>query len=206
MKKRLLLNLLIVPLALSAGALTAIYSSDGGVPEGVSATVFPEALSLPQFALRDHKGNAFTNDSLRGGWSFLFFGFTHCPDICPATLNTLEQVRESLLDNQPAASVPEIVFVSVDPQRDTQEALADYLGYFNPEFIGVTGNPENIRELSAALNLSFGVEGELDSGDYQVFHSARIVLVDPQARVKALFSTPHTVGGIVADYTKILDS
>ena len=105
-----------------------------GILEGVSATVLPEARILPDFVLEDHHGNEFTNESLKDQWSFIFFGYTHCPDVCPTTLASLNQVDE-ILKKAPGDPLPKTIFISVDPARDTRELLADYVPYFNSEFI-----------------------------------------------------------------------
>lgn len=200
-KKILFRVLIIIPLLLGV-FFSLTINQKRGVPEGVSATVLPEAKALPAFVLEDHHGNKFTNETMKGQWSFVFFGFTHCPDICPSTLVVLNQVSE-VLKKQTGVDLPKIVFISVDPKRDTKELLADYVSYFNAEFIGVTGEFQALQGLTQSLGIVFGIEGDEESEDYEVFHSARIMLIDPEAKFKALFSVPHDAGVIASDYTKI---
>jgi len=204
--RKILLGVLIIIIPLSLGILFSQYMNQGkGTFEGVAATVLPEAKPLPYFLLEDHRGKAFTNESLRGQWSFVFFGYTHCPDVCPITLALLNQV-DQVLKKETDVAKHKTIFISVDPERDTMAQLADYVPYFNPEFIGVTGSLENLRVLTKSLGIAFGKEGDTESVEYEVFHSARIMLIDPEARLKALFSSPHDVNQIVSDYIKIIDS
>lgn len=201
--KKILLGVLIIVFPLSLGILFSQYMNQGkGTFEGVAATVLPEARPLPDFLLEDHRGKAFTNESLRGQWSFVFFGYTHCPDVCPITLALLNQV-DQVLKKETDVVKHKTIFISVDPERDTMAQLADYVPYFNPEFIGVTGSLENLQVLTKSLGIAFGKEGDTESVEYEVFHSARIMLIDPEARLKALFSFPHDVNTIVDDYKKI---
>jgi len=208
--KKILPWVLIVIIPLSLGILFSQYMHQGkDTLEGVAATVLPEARTLPEFLLEDHRGKAFTNESLRGQWSFIFFGYTHCPDICPTTLASLNQV-DKLLKNEKGIVLPKTIFISVDPERDSTEQLAEYVPYFNPEFIGARGSPQQLQALTAPLGIAFGQEGNekggVESDDYEVFHSSRILLIDPKARLKALFSSPQDVNQIVSDYIKIIGS
>ncbi len=193
--------IIIVPFLLGIFFFLAI-DQEGSIPEGISATVLPEAKALPDFVLEDHRGGKFTNETMKGQWSFVFFGFTHCPDICPSTLAVLDQVSE-VLDKQIGVESPKIIFISVDPKRDTKELLTDYVSYFNVDFTGVTGELQALQGLAQSLGIAFGIEGDEESEDYEVFHSARIMLIDPEAKLKALFSTPHDVDVIASDYEKI---
>ncbi len=204
--RKILSRVLIISVPLSLGIFFSIYINQGhGSLEDVSATVLRDAKPLPKFVLEDHFGNGFTNKNLKNQWSLVFFGYTHCPDICPTTLSLLNQV-DQVLKKESDIDKPRIIFISVDPERDTIEQLTDYVPYFNPEFIGVTGSMENLQVLTKSLGIVFGKEGDDESNDYEVYHSARILLVDPKARLKALFSSPHDVNQIASDYIKIIDS
>ena len=203
---KILFRVLLVIIPLSLGILFSLFMHQGqGLLEGVSATVLPEAKTLPDFVLEDHHGNEFTNESLKDQWSFIFFGYTHCPDVCPTTLASLNQVDE-ILKKTPGVALPKTIFISVDPARDTGELLAEYVPYFNSEFIGVRGSLQQLQALTVPLGIVFGQGDDDESNDYEVFHSARILLIDPKVRLKALFSSPHDVNKIASDYTKIIDS
>jgi protein SCO1/2 len=160
------------------------------------ATVLPEPQPLPEFVLSDGQGRAFTRDSLEGRVSLMFFGFTHCPDICPATLQQLAIVRSRLADN--GAELPDVVFVSVDPQRDSPQVLNKYVGHFGAGMIGVTGAMQEIRQLTSKLGIYFEyAEGEGD--DYSVNHSVVVLVINDDAEFQALFSAPHDIDAIVND-------
>lgn len=204
--RKTLFRALIIIASLSLGILFSLYINQNGVSlTEVSATVFHEAKELPDFELKDHHGNEFTKENLKGQWSFIFFGFTHCPDVCPTTLSLLNQV-DQILKNKADVNVPKMIFISVDPERDTIEQLADYVTYFNTEFLGVTGSVQNLQDLTTPLGVAFGSKGDGEGEDYEVFHSSRIMLIDPGARLKALFSFPHNINNIATDYIKITDS
>ncbi len=156
---KILFRVLVFIIPVSLGIIFSVYiNQDSGSLEGVSATVLPEAKALPEFSLEDHRGNTFTNEDLKGQWSFVFFGYTHCPDVCPTTLSLLNQVDQAL-KKEPGIDSPETVFISVDPGRDTVEQLAEYVPYFNAEFTGVTGSLENLQVLTKSLGIAFGQEG-----------------------------------------------
>jgi protein SCO1/2 len=167
------------------------------------ATVLPAPRALPDFALTDHTGAPFGPEQLNGGWHVLFFGFTHCPDVCPSTLATLSAARRQLTD-LPAGERPSVVLVSVDPGRDTVERLAEYVAFFDPEFVGVTGDPEALEALTRQLGVAVMVGEPDDSGNYAIDHTATLFLVDPQGRMAAVFGMPHTPDGIAQDYRSIL--
>ncbi|HZD53929.1 MAG TPA: SCO family protein, partial [Woeseiaceae bacterium] len=126
--------LIAVPVVLVLGGAAWLAARNAGPPpEPQYATPLPEAKPLPDFSLVDQEGRPFTRERLRGRTSLLFFGFTHCPDICPTTLEQLASARQQLADEGPA---PQIVFVSVDPERDTPEKLAAYVRHFGKGIVG----------------------------------------------------------------------
>jgi protein SCO1/2 len=167
------------------------------------ATVFPTPRTLPAFALTDQAGAPFGPERLQGGWHILFFGFTHCPDVCPSTLATLTAARRQLAD-LPADEQPDVVLVSVDPKRDTPGRLAEYVAFFDPRFLGVTGDPASIEALTRELGVAVVVGEPDDAGQYTIDHTATLFLVDPRGRLAAIFGMPHTPDGIAQDYRRIL--
>lgn len=144
------------------------------------------ATPLEEFTLQTHTGTDFTVASLRGRWTLLSFGFTHCPDVCPATLATLARGKHDLAD---AAGAPlQVVFISVDPARDTPELLAGYVTYFDPEFLGVTGSHAQLDRLERQLGTTHRLIAAREG--YQVQHAAALYLIDPQGRPRAQLSPP----------------
>ncbi len=166
---------------------------DRGGPQLASGTWFPQAHAVGAFELEDLSGHPFTQQDLAGTPTLVFFGFTHCPDVCPTTLVKLAQIRQ-----QAALAQLRVLFVTVDPQRDTAQALAQYVHAFDPQFEGLTGEPAAI----GALAKHFGVtvnRVELPGGDYTMDHSAVVFLLNAEAQVVAIFTPPFEVKSFVAD-------
>jgi protein SCO1/2 len=180
--------------AMLAGVwLADIYREHGSravlLPNQV-ITLFPDPKPLTAFALTDHKNRVFDLASLKGKWSFLFFGFTHCPDICPTTLAVLARARENITKNTAGAENIQFVFISVDPNRDTASKLRQYVDYFDTSFLGVTGNDAQIGNLAGQLGAAYQVAIKPGMENYPVYHSAAVFLLDPRARYHAVFTPP----------------
>lgn len=191
--------------AVVGGALSASYLLGPTAPEpaGLHATYLPGGKPLRPFTLVDHHGERFDNQRLHGHWTFLFFGYTHCPDACPSALAVLNAVAEGL--KQRAPNLPlQVVMVSVDPARDTPERLAAYVPYFNQAFIGATGNDEALSPLTRDLGIIYvRHEPDSDSNAYLVDHSTAILLINPKGELQAVFGQPHIPQPIVDDVLKI---
>ncbi len=169
----------------------------GGEAELTGGTVYPQPRPLADFRLVDHRGEPFTRDDLRGGWHLLFFGFTHCPDVCPLTLAVLTNAVEveAGADPRPLAGV---VLVSVDPERDTPQRLARYVEGFGDTLVGVTGDPQAIADFAADAAIAFE-RVPLAGGGYTMDHSAAVLAVDPAGRIAAVFTPPLDAAVIRAD-------
>jgi protein SCO1 len=157
---------------------------DRSAPELASGTWLPQGRTLSDFHLTDDAGKPFAFSELQGHPTLVFFGFTHCPDVCPATLLKLAQVKKTS-----ALPALQVVLVTVDPQRDTPELLSNYVHAFDASFIGLTGDPATIKKMAA----EFGVAVErvdLPGGDYTMDHSAVVFLLDEHAHEVALFTPP----------------
>jgi cytochrome oxidase Cu insertion factor (SCO1/SenC/PrrC family) len=142
------------------------------------------------FQLTSHLGEPFSLQDIRGKVAILFFGFTHCPDVCPSTLLDIQRLLVNLGDQADEVSV---LFVSVDPKRDTPEKLASYVQYFNKNIIGLTGTNEQIRSVLERYNSSAKIDG---SGDhYTVEHTANLFLINRQGDLSSIIlpRTPHSV-------------
>lgn len=202
LRKRFVTGGIIAAFALLAGVWSALQLRDRpGQFEDLGATRFPVAREIAPFELLDQQRRPFTNASLEGVWSFLFFGYTHCPDVCPTTLGVLNSMAQRL-----GAEGRDVrfVFVSVDPERDTPEQLGRFLGYFNTDFIGVTGTPAAIEQLTGQLGvLHMRVDAGEDATGYLVDHTAGVILVDPDARYHAVFMPPLSAAGMLDDFSRI---
>ena len=159
-------------------------------------TLFPEPKPLAAFALTDDKNRVFDLASLKGKWSFLFFGFTHCPDICPTTLAVLARARDNIGKSMAGAGDIQFVFISVDPNRDTAGKLRQYVNYFDTSFLGVTGDNAQIGNLAGQLGAAYQVAIAAGMENYPVYHTTGVFLVDPRARYHAVFTPPHDAEAI----------
>ena len=149
--------------------------------------LFETPRNFGELNLVDHHGDAFTRERFEGRWSLVFFGFTYCPDICPTTMAFLDKFVGELEGTE--VEDTQVVMVSVDPARDTVEQLATYVPYFNPDFIGVTGEFLDIHRFATALNTPFRkVPGQDEN--YLVDHSANVVLINPRGDYHGFFKAP----------------
>ena len=153
-------------------------------------TLLPVPKPLTAFALTDHQKQEFDLSRLKGKWSFLFFGFTHCPDICPTTLAILARARGNIAKSAVGAEDVQFVFISVDPNRDTAGKLRQYVDYFDTTFLGVTGNDAQIGNLARQLGAAYQVAFTPGMENYPVYHTTAVFLVDPRARYHAMFTPP----------------
>ncbi len=173
----------------SSGAKVTTVSTDASVDPHAfkSLLLYPAAKVIAPFSLKKSDGGEFTLAGLRGHWTLLSFGFTSCPDVCPTTLTELSAVYGILKLPSLQAAAAQIVFVSIDPERDTPETLASYVTHYNPAFIAATGD---IPALTAfATNLGAVFEKEATGPgvqDYTMAHTASIFLINPQGQLAAI--------------------
>lgn len=201
--------ILVAILASAAGVWLGLdfFGDDrGAVPPAEElriATLLPTPKPLAPFSLSDQDGRPFSLDSLRGRWTFVAIGYTSCPDVCPTTMATFNALdREITTEGE--EPVADFLLISVDPERDTPERLAQYVHWFNPRFLGATGDHEQLQRLTRQLGVMYMRAEQQDTAmGYLVDHSASIVLVDPEARLSAIFSGPHDTGLMAADFETI---
>lgn len=194
---------LVLAIAVAAGLALALRGT-GDAPAALSATLLPAGNELPEFALLDQGGSPVGRSAFEGQWDLVFFGFTNCPDICPATMTILGQARRAL-EARGQEPLPRVVLVSVDPERDSPEAMARYVAYFGEDNLGLTGELDEVRKLTDALGIFFQKASTGDSV-YAVDHSTVVLLIDPRAQLKALFSAPHDVDTLVHDLPLIMEA
>jgi len=163
-----------------------------------TATVLPMPMILPEFRFVDHEGATFGPGRMQGHWSLVFFGFTNCGHVCPVTLRTLAEATAGM------DTAPRIVFVSVDPGRDTSDVLARYVGGFGGDMVGVSGDDAEIRKLASALGVAYTVSP--GPGPYVVEHSPAVFVLDPEGRYRALITSADDADLIAADLREIMDT
>lgn len=165
------------------------------------STLYPRARAIQDFSLTKHDDSIFTKEQLKDHWTLLFFGYTYCPDICPMALSILRGVTMELEQQYPQlAADTQVVFVSVDGARDTPELLSQYVQYFHPKFIGLSGDESQINALTRQLNIVYMKMPVQADGSYIINHSSTILLIDSQAQLVGRFTTPHDVNEITKLY------
>ncbi|MGE8295134.1 MAG: SCO family protein [Pseudomonas sp.] len=149
--------------------------------------LLPQNRSLPALSLVDQDGREVVVDQLKGNWKLLFFGYTFCPDICPATLAQLRQLQGQLPEETRARL--EVVMVSVDPHRDTPEQLSKYLGFFNAGFRGLTGEEETLQKFANAVSIPY-IPADTSKENYTVDHSGNLVIIGPDGTQRGFIRAP----------------
>ncbi|MEM9182506.1 MAG: SCO family protein [Pseudomonadota bacterium] len=164
---------------------------------------YPEPRVVADFALFDQHGEAFDLSRWQQRWTLVFFGFTHCPDICPSTM----ALMSSVLDGADLGDALGVTFVSVDPDRDSASHLADYVGFFDPRFDAATGPMPQLVALTHQLGVLFDIEPhEPDATSYNVDHSASVLLLNPQGRLVGQFPAPQQLELLVSDLKQLVGS
>lgn len=189
-------GIFVVLVVLLLGVFGAIYIAPPEQSNKVATQYihyYPEPRSVPEFTLTDKNGEPFTEASLQGHWSLVFVGYTYCPDICPTTLASLARVYPKLkaLESQFPLQV---VFISVDPQRDSIARLNEFISYFNQDFIAATASHETLFPLTRSMGLIYALVDSSENTNYLVDHSASVVVVNPQGKVVGRFK-PNTQPG-----------
>jgi protein SCO1 len=185
MTKRL--SWLLVAIAALCAALAGFWLAreiDSSAPQLASGTWLVSPRTVADFQLTDPQGHFFTAHELQGRPSLVFFGFTHCPDVCPTTLAKLAQVKKAA----PVVGL-QVLFITVDPQRDTPTAVGVYAHAFDPDFIGLTGDQGAIEKVTKAFGVA-ALRVELPGGDYTMDHSAAVFLLNARGQIVGIFTPP----------------
>jgi protein SCO1 len=182
---------------LGAGAFLGLTLRDN--PRGVAGTALASAIGGP-FHLVDQNGKAVTEADLIGKWSLVYFGYTHCPDACPTALNDIAIALDEL---GPKREAVRPVFITVDPERDTAEALKAYVTSFDAPILALTGSAEQIAQAAKSYRVYYAKHPEA-GGDYSMDHSSVIYVMDPQGRFTASFTHESTPEQIAERLKKLL--
>lgn len=167
------------------------------------AIEFDTARIIRDFNLVDQNNQPYTLDALKGKWTLIYFGFTHCPDICPTTLMQLSKVVNSLEPEIKANT--QVLMVTADPARDTPEKLKIYIEHFNKDFNAITGEFLAVKRLAGDLNVAFN-KVMLDNGDYTIDHSGNLILINPHGHYHGFFKPPFELAKLKLTYQSIVSS
>jgi protein SCO1/2 len=189
-----------------AAAIAGVYVSrlvnQPAVPALESGTALPQPRDLSPFALRDTHDAPATPTSLRGHPTLVFFGFTHCPDVCPTTLGRLAIVQKEAAGADERLAGLKVALISVDPERDTPEQLGRYVSSFGADFIGLTGSAPEIVNATRAFGVA-SARVDLGGGNYTMDHSATVFALDSNARIVAIFTPPLRADALARDLAKL---
>lgn len=208
MTARKAIALLLLAAIPAAGFLVWKLGHDQAVraPAQIEDYLFWQAKELSDFQLTRARNGTLGLQDMKGKWTFVFFGYTHCPDICPVTLAVLGQAFR-IIDRTPGlAAETQGVFVSVDPKRDTPDSLAEYVSFFDQRFLGVTGSVEQLDAFSRQIGVFYTIharEAGKPDDSYLVTHSSTIFLIDPQGRLSGRFPPPHEAQEMAEIFQKI---
>lgn len=193
----------IVAFALGLFLARALLPGRPEPPATELLTVLPGGRPLPPLTLVRQDGQPVDQRFFEGSWTLVFFGFTHCPDVCPTTLAMLAQARR-MLGDLPAGRQPQVLFVSVDPERDTPAHLASYVAFFDRSFVGATGSAEQVAQAAAAFSVPYAKVAGTD-GNYTMDHGAGVFLVGPGGALDALATSAKDPAALSRDYRKVVD-
>ena len=198
--------ILVAALAAGLGLLAAwqLFGRGGETkaPQLEAVTLLPQPRELPAFNLRQSDGTPLVAGELAGHWTLVFLGFTFCPDVCPTTLAELAQAQKQW-EALPESTRPRVLFVSVDPERDTPGKAGEYAHAFHPDTLAATADVPALEKFATSIGFVFmkvpGKNFEQNPQDYSVDHSANIAVLDPQGRVAGLIRPPFQPQAIADD-------
>ena len=195
-----MLRILVVALVVLVAAMFLLPRGQRGAPPQ-NATELPQPQPLADVRFVDESGRETHLADLKGDFTLLFFGFTNCPDVCPLTLAMLAQARADIASRAPRLT-PRVLFVSVDPNRDTPERIAAYLNGFDPEFLGVTAPDAELAPLLKTLGVAVE-KHEHGGANYNVVHNSAVYVLDENAEWIAVSTGPHDPKVVASDYLRI---
>jgi protein SCO1/2 len=211
LNRKSLAVLLVVAIAIAVAAAALVGSRPGKEafvkpPAEIEDYLFWEARELAEFKLTGADSKTLGLNDLKGKWSFIFFGYIHCPDVCPLTMGVLGKAFKLIEQDPTAHREVQGVFVSVDPKRDTPELVKEYASYFGDKFIGVTGEDAQLEAFSRQMSALYTIhpkDPKSSGDDYQVTHNSTVFLIDPQGRLYGRFPPPQLPNEIAGVFLKI---
>ena len=179
-------------------AWALLQQSQPNIPDGGSTVALPQPRDIAPAILVDESG---APASLTGSWGMVFYGFVHCPDICPQTLHLMEQMVGQLPESVPE---PTVYLVSVDPARDTPKILGEYVRAFNPKFKALVGTDVEIKKIAQSMGAAFFRAAGGDDENYNMNHTAAVFIVNPEGKLAGYSNAPHTIESLKTSYSQIV--
>lgn len=169
-------------------------------------TVLKTPRELSAFTLQGSDGKPFDNARLKGKWTLAFFGFTNCAMMCPTAMQELAKTYQ-MLEQDKVKTLPQVLMVSVDPERDTIEKVQDYVTKFNKNFVGAVGTSHSVRALSLEMGVAYEKVADRQKGSeqsYDIQHSGAVIVINPQGQIQAFFNWPHKPKDMASDYAQLV--
>ncbi len=202
-----------VAIVLAIGALFTglfisqhLYSKKKIDPSQFNGTYLEHPRTINSFSLIGTDQNNFTNANLQGHWTLVFFGFTHCGYVCPTTMAELGKMYR-ILENKSVKDLPQVVMISIDPERDSIEQLKSYVTSFQSSFYGARGDEKVIKAMTREMGIAYAKVANKEASDlqnYDVQHSGAIILFNPQGELNAFFTSPHHAELLAKDYMLLI--
>ena len=189
---------LLLLIAIVAAGIYFISRPPAPAPNEIEGLLWPPGNPLPNFTLRTERGDKFDIGNLKGRWSWVFFGYTECPDICPTTLRTMNRIADKMAGDKEA----QFIFVSIDPEHDNPEQMQRYLQTTAPKVTGLSGSAGEIAQITRELGIAHTTAAN-PSASGSIEHTASILLLDPLARRVAIFSPPLDAEALIKRYETI---
>jgi protein SCO1/2 len=194
---RNMMKIILLDLFIIIGLITYFVFFHSNQSIKIHGTYLKKPLDITKFSFVDTQDQAFTKEQLQGHWTMLYFGFTHCPVICPTTLSALNGMYQFLEKDLPKDQLPEVAFISVDPVIDNVQQLNHYVKSFNAHFIGLRTGLKETLEFEKQLHLAVDKNNPLN-------HSMEVLLINPDGKIQAYFSYPHQMENLIKDYKMIV--
>lgn len=202
------LSLLLLSIALLAGLWLKqrdpAESFWGRAPAEVQAVLWPERKPIPPFDLNTSRGESFGPGDLEGQWSFIFFGYLQCPDVCPTSLRAIREMRRTLVNANPDARQYQFIFVTVDPDNDQPGRIRKFLDFYEPALIGLHGPTDEIRRLAEPMSVRF-MERVDEHGNRTIDHTSSLMIIDPRGRLVGALPAPLEPRSMVEKFARLRD-
>lgn len=174
--------------------------------QNLHATALTSARDIPDFKMVGVDEHAFANPQLKGQWTWMFFGFTRCPELCPTTMNKLAKAYQKL-QKEGVDTLPHVVMITLDPARDSLSRLKEYVHAFDPHFYGARGDEQGVKALAAQFGIAYARVQSSQSEQKQAYtieHSGAVMVINPEGKLQAFFNPPYTVNQLVHDHHQFI--